>query len=193
MNCIDCNQLLINTYYKCTENDYRLEKTDGDLIYIKDTHNLDIDNEEVNTQELSVYCTQCEKVIDYPTTYDTINNNFKNGDLIIDKYHEYLDKNIIHQFTNINCLHCNTLLEKGYYTHTEMEQTEENLMKYSYPNNFINTIHIYNEETKNKIKDIDIDFLELEIPKTEIGKKIIYCPNCNFFITNRLDEIYKSD
>ena len=111
----------------------------------------------------------------------------------MEEYSGYLDKNIIHQFTNINCLHCNNILQTGYFTNTEMEQTEENLMKYSYPNNFINTIHIYNEETKNKIKDIDIDFLELEIPKTEIGKKIIYCPNCNFFITNRLDEIYKSD
>ena len=70
-----------------------------------------------------------------------------------------------------------------------MEQTEENLMKYSYPNNFINTIHIYNEETKNKIKDIDIDLPELEIPETEIGKKIIYSPNCNFFIMNNLKTI----
>ena len=32
MNCINCNQLLINTYYKCTENDYRLEDTSGNLM-----------------------------------------------------------------------------------------------------------------------------------------------------------------
>ena len=189
MNCIDCNQLLINTYYKCTENDFRLEKTDGDLIYIKDTHNLDIDNEEVNTQSLSIYCTQCAKVIDYPTTYDTVNNNFKNGDLIMEEYSGYLDKNIIHQFTNINCLHCNSILQTGYFTNTEMEQSEENLLRYSYPTDFKNTIHIYDEETNNKIKDIEINLIELRTPETEIGKKIIYCPNCNFFIMNNLKTI----
>ena len=189
MNCIDCNQLLINTYYKCTENDYRLEKTDGDLIYIKDTHNLDIDYEEVNTQSLSVYCTQCEKVIDYPTTYDTVNNNFKNGDLIMEEYSGYLDKNIIHQFTNINCLHCNSILQPGYFTNTEMEQSEENLLRYSYPTDFKNTIHVYDEETNNKIKDIEINLIELKTPETEIGRKIMYCPNCNHFIMNNLQTI----
>tara|TARA_B100000686_G_C16671409_1_gene906675 strand:+ start:204 stop:776 length:573 start_codon:yes stop_codon:yes gene_type:complete len=190
MNCLNCNNQLINTIYKCTENDFRLEKTNGDLIYIKGTHNLDIDNEEVNTQELTIYCTQCEKLIDYPTTYDTINNKFKNGDFIMEEYHGSL--NIIHQFTDINCSHCNNILKKGYFTNTEMEQNEENSLKYSYPSNFRNTIHIYDEETKNKIKDIEIALIELDMPETDIGKKIIYCPDCNYFIVNNLKQIYKS-
>ena len=193
MNCITCNELLINTYYKCTENDYRLEKTNGELIYIKGSHDLNEDDEEVNTQELSIYCERCKKIIDYPTDYDTINHNFKNGDLIIHNYYDYLNKNIIHQFTNITCKYCNkNTLQKGYFMNTEMIQSEENLLKYSYPNNFTNTIHIYNEETNNKIKDIEIDLIEINpIPETDIGKKILYCPHCNHFIMNSLQVIFK--
>ena len=70
-----------------------------------------------------------------------------------------------------------------------MEQSAENLLKYSYPSDFKNTIHIYDEVSKEKIKDIEINFLDLKIPETEIGKKIIYCPNCDFFITNNLKTI----
>ena len=192
MNCINCNQLLINTYYKCTENDYRLEDTSGNLIYIKDTHSLDIDDEEVNTNVKSVYCQTCKQIIDYPTIYDNEINNFKNGDLIVEEYYNHLNHNIIHQFTDITCKHCNTnILEKGYFTNTEMEQTEENLLKYAYPTDFTNTIHIYNEDSNTKIKDITIDLITLKIPSTGIGKKILYCQDCNYFIMNDLKEIYK--
>ena len=73
-----------------------------------------------------------------------------------------------------------------------MEQNEENILQYSYPNDFTNTIHIYNEDTNIKIKDITINLPEIPIPNTDIGRKILYCPQCNFFITNNLQEIYKS-
>ena len=94
----------------------------------------------------------------------------------------------------MTCKYCNTnILEKGYFTNTEMEQTEENLLKYAYPIDFTNTIHIYNEDTNTKIKDITIMLNEINsIPETDIGKKILYCPSCNFFIMNNLQEIYKS-
>ena len=73
-----------------------------------------------------------------------------------------------------------------------MEQTEENLLKYSYPNNFTNTIHIYDEETNNKIKDIEINLIEIDIPETDIGKKILYCQDCNHFIMNNLNIVFKN-
>jgi len=191
MSCDCCDCSLVNGYYKCSNNDYRVVDENEDLINIIEEHEIDDNDEEINTKEKIKYCNHCNKIFRYPDTYE--NNCFKCSDNIF-KYHDnHKNDNIIHTFNNIDCNYCNTLLEKGYYTNTEMEQTEENLMKYSYPNNFINTIHIYNEETKNKIKDIDIDLPELEIPETEIGKKIIYCPNCNFFITNKLIKIYKSD
>ena len=73
-----------------------------------------------------------------------------------------------------------------------MIQSEENLLQYSYPTDFTNTIHIYNEDTNTTIKDIIISLTEINpIPETDIGKKIIYCSNCNFFIMNDLKEIYK--
>jgi len=191
INCIDCNKELTNVYYKCTKDDYRYVDENNNLIYIKDTHNLDINNEEVNTEVKDIYCTTCNKPVYYPTNYE---NNFKNNDIIIKIFPHYKTKNIIHQFTNMTCKYCNTnILEKGYFTNTEMEQTEENLLKYAYPIDFTNTIHIYNEETNTKIKDITIMLNEINpIPETDIGKKILYCPSCNFFIMNNLQEIYKS-
>ena len=191
--CLTCNELLIDTYYKCTETDYRLEDTNNNCIFIKDTHNLDLDYEEVNTQSLCVYCKNCEEIIDYPTTYDPINHNFKNGDLVVNDYYKHLINNIIHQFTNITCKYCNTNnLQKGYFTNTEVEQTEGNKILYCYPEGIENLIHIYNEENNTKIKDITINLTEINpIPETDIGKKILYCPDCNFFIMNDLKEIYK--
>ena len=191
MSCNCCNCSLINGFYKCDINDYRIVDENDNLVKVILDHELSSDDEEINFKDKIKYCQTCNKIFRFPDTEE--NYIFKYGDNHFESFENNLNDNIIHQFTNINCLHCNNILQTGYFTNTEMEQTEENLMKYSYPNNFINTIHIYNEETKNKIKDIDIDLPELEIPETEIGKKIIYCPNCNFFITNRLDEIYKSD
>ena len=189
--CLTCNNSLIKGYYQCTESDYRVVDENYNLIYIKATHDLDKNYEEVNTESELVYCNTCNTIIDYPTTYDSTNNVFKNGESVVTEYYDYLNKNIIHQFTNINCKYCNNILEKGYFSNTETEQTEENLLRYSYPNDFPNTIHIYNESSNTKIKDIITNNYELQTPSTDIGKKLIYCPSCNFFITNKLQEIYK--
>lgn len=191
MTCLICETELSTVYYKCTETDYRLEDSNGELIYIKGTHNFDRDYDEVNTQCKYIYCSKCQKIIDYPTIYDSEINKFKTGDLIIDEYYNHLNLNIIHNFTNITCRYCNNnILKKGYFTHTELEQTDENKLLYCYPENIENLIHIYNEDTNNIIKDITINLLDYD-PKiiTDIGKKIIYCPDCNYFITNNLREI----
>ena len=191
MSCNCCNCSLINGFYKCDRNDYRIIDENDNLVKVILDHELSSDDEEINFKEKIKYCQTCNKIFRFPDTEE--NYIFKCGDNHFESFENNLNDNIIHQFTNINCLHCNNILQTGYFTNTEMEQTEENLLKYSYPTDFKNTIHIYDEVSKEKIKDIEIYFLDLKIPKTEIGKKIIYCPNCNFFITNRLDKIYKSD
>ena len=191
MSCNCCNCSLINGFYKCDINDYRIVDENDNLVKVILDHELSSDDEEINFKDKIKYCQTCNKIFRFPDTEE--NYIFKYGDNHFESFENNLNDNIIHQFTNINCLHCNNILQTGYFTNTEMEQTEENLLKYSYPTDFKNTIHIYDEVSKEKIKDIEIYFLDLKIPKTEIGKKIIYCPNCNFFITNRLDEIYKSD
>ena len=190
INCLDCNGSLINVFYKCTVEDYRYIDENDNLIHIKTTHNLDLEDEEVNTQVKDIYCKACNSPVYYPTCYK--DNNFCNNDFIIKEFFKYEIKNLIHQFTNINCSHCNNILKKGYFTNTEMEQNEENLLKYSYPTDFKNTIHVYDEETNEKIKDIEIDLIELDITETDIGKKIIYCPDCNYFIMNNLNILFKN-
>ena len=191
MSCNCCNCSLINGFYKCDINDYRIVDENDNLVKVILDHELSSDDEEINFKEKIKYCQTCNKIFRFPDTEE--NYIFKCGNNHFESFENNLNDNIIHQFTNINCLHCNNILQTGYFTNTEMEQTEENLLKYSYPTDFKNTIHIYDEVSKEKIKDIEIYFLDLKIPKTEIGKKIIYCPNCNFFITNRLDKVYKSD
>ena len=189
MSCNCCNCSLINGFYKCDINDYRIVDESDNLVKKIVEHEFHEDDEEVNSKEKIKYCKTCNKIFRFPDTEE--NCIFKCGDNQFESFENNLNDNIIHQFTNITCKYCNTnILEKGYFMNTEMIQSEENLLKYSYPNNFTNTIHIYNEDKNTKIKDITIYLIEINpIPETDIGKKILYCPNCNFFITNNLQEI----
>ena len=191
MSCNCCNCSLINGFYKCDINDYRIVDENDNLVKIISDHELPSDDEEINFKEKIKYCQTCNKIFRFPDTEE--NYIFKCGDNHFESFDNNENDNIIHQFTNITCKYCNTdTLQKGYFTNTEMIQSEENLLKYSYPNNFTNTIHIYNEDTNTKIKDIMIDLIEINpIPETDIGKKILYCQDCNFFIMNDLKEIYK--
>ena len=192
MSCNCCNCSLINGFYKCDINDYRIVDESDNLVKKIVEHEFHEDDEEVNSKEKIKYCKTCNKIFRFPDTEE--NYIFKCGHNQFESFENNLNDNIIHQFTNMTCKYCNTnILEKGYFTNTEMEQTEENLLKYAYPIDFTNTIHIYNEDTNTKIKDITIMLNEINpIPETDIGKKILYCPSCNFFIMNNLQEIYKS-
>lgn len=192
MSCNCCNCSLINGFYKCDINDYRIVDESDNLVKKIVEHEFHEDDEEVNSKEKIKYCKTCNKIFRFPDTEE--NYIFKCGDNQFESFENNLNDNIIYQFTNMTCKYCNTnILEKGYFTNTEMEQTEENLLKYAYPIDFTNTIHIYNEDTNTKIKDITIMLNEINpIPETDIGKKILYCPSCNFFIMNNLQEIYKS-
>ena len=191
MSCNCCNCSLINGFYKCDINDYRIVDENDNLVEIISQHEITEDDEEINTKEKIKYCKTCNKVFRFPDKEE--NYIFKCGDNQFESFDNSDNDNIIHQFTNITCKYCNTnILQKGYFTNTEMIQSEENLLKYSYPTDFENTIHIHNEDTNTKIKDIIIDLIELyPIPNTDIGKKIIYCTDCNYFIANNLKEIYK--
>ena len=188
-NCCDC--LLINGFYKCNINDYRIVDENDNLINIISEHEISENNEEINTKEKIKFCQTCNKIFRFPDKEE--NYIFKCGDNHLESFENNLNDNIIHQFTNITCRYCNTnILQKGYFTNTEMEQTEENLLQYSYPNNFTNIIHIYNENTNDKIKDIIINLIDINpIPNTDIGNKILYCNECNHFIMNNLKQIYK--
>lgn len=192
MSCNCCNCSLINGFYKCDINDYRIVDENDNLVKVILDHELNEDDEEVNIKEKIKYCITCNKCFRFPDNQE--NYIFKCGDNQFESFDNSDNDNIIHQFTDITCKYCNTnILQKGYFTNTEMEQTEENLLQYSYPNNFTNTIHIYNEDTNTKIKDIIINLEEINpIPETDIGKKILYCPSCNFFIMNNLQQIYSA-
>ncbi len=191
MSCNCCNCSLINGFYKCNINDYRIVDENDNLVKIILDHELPSDDEEINFKEKIKYCQTCNKIFRFPDTEE--NYIFKCGDNYFEIFENNLNDNIIHQFTNITCKYCNTnILQKGYFTNTEMEQTEENLLQYSYPTDFTNTIHIYNENSNNKIKDIIINLIDINpIPNTDTGKKILYCQDCNHFIMNNLQQIYK--
>jgi hypothetical protein len=190
MSCNCCNCSLINGFYKCDINDYRIVDENDNLVNVIIEHELSQDDEEVDSKEKIKYCKSCNKIFRFPDIEE--NYVFKCGGNHFKSFENNLNDNIIHQFTNITCKYCNTnFLQKGYLNNTEMMQSEENLLKYSYPTDFTNIIHIYDEDTNNKIKDITINLIELKIPTTDIGKKIIYCSDCNFFITNNLKEFYK--
>jgi len=186
--CVNCDGELSKVYYKCTDTDFRYVFENDELLYIKSEHDIKEDDIERETNIMNMYCKCCSKFLNYPVKYDE--NKFKNGDTIITFYKDHLTKNIIHQFTDITCKHCNrNTLQKGYFTNTEMIKSDENLLQYSYPIDFTNTIHIYDKDNI-KYKDITISLTDLDIPETDIGKKIIYCPNCDYFITNNLKEIH---
>lgn len=171
ITCIDCDSELIDVFYKCTTEDYRYIDTNNNLIHIKTEHDMN-DSEEINTQVKDIYCITCNKPVYYPTQYE--NNQFKNNDIIMTFFPHSNTKNLIHKFTTINCRYCNNNLQKGYFT----------------INN--NKIHIYNEETNEKIKEINIIETDItSISDTDIGKKILYCNDCNYFIMNNLSEFYK--
>ena len=191
MSCNCCNCSLINGFYKCNINDYRIVDENDNLVKIISDHELPSDDEEINFKEKIKYCQTCNKIFRFPDTEE--NYIFKCDDNYFQIFENNLNDNIIHQFTNITCKYCNTnILQKGYFTNTEMELTEENLLQYSYPTDFTNTIHIYNENSNNKIKDIIINLIDINpIPNTDTGKKILYCQDCNHFIMNNLQQIYK--
>ncbi len=178
MRCLTCNTDLIDIHYRDTNNSYILEKDNSEIMFSCDKS---ISDNSSNTYKY-LYCEDCKKIIDYLSVRDDT--------LILEEhYNNHLDYNIIHNFTNTTCRYCSNILHKGYFTNTISDDVDPLL--YCYPEGYKNTIHIYNEDTDEKIKDIEIDLVDSYISEKEIDKKIIYCTDCNYFIANNLKEIYK--
>ncbi len=178
MRCLTCNTDLIDIHYRDINNSYVLEKDNNIVMFSCDKS---ISDNNSNTYKY-LYCEDCKKITDYSSVGDIT--------LILEEhYNNHLDYNIIHKFTNTPCRYCSNILQKGYFTNTISDDVDTLL--YCYPEGYKNNIHIYNEDTGEKIKDIEIDLVESYISEKEIDKKIIYCTDCNYFIANNLKEIYK--
>lgn len=178
MRCLTCNTDLIDIHYRDTNNSYILEKDNSEIMFSCDKS---ISDNNSNTYKY-LYCEECEKITDYLSVRDITLT-------LEEHYNNHLDYNIIHKFTNTPCRYCSNILQKGYFTNTISDDVDTLL--YCYPEGYKNTIHIYNENTDEKIKDIEIDVVDSYISEKEIDKKILYCTDCNYFIANNLKEIYK--
>ena len=214
--CEDCNNSLCNAKYVCSENDYRvLDETDN-LLQIVSEHDMEGNDEEIGDYNYIQFCGNCLCCYDYPYSYDNNDHVFKTkkGDSI-DYYSNFRGNNIIHNFTAVQCEHCSGIMNKGYFTMKIIEETEENLKKYSMPNDFIQELKIYNEnqefvqsfepndyneyvELHTGIDQRNVDAIlppsiALSTPPTALGieksRKILYCSNCRFIILNNLKKI----
>lgn len=194
--CENCNTSLTdNCIYICTDTDYRINDDNNNLVKILSTHNFNSDDEEIGNFDYVKFCSMCDCYYRYPYSYDSTNNVFKtrNNDNII-YYDNFLKDNVIHNFSNITCKYCNNTLQQGNFTMQIISETTENFNNFCWPIDFIQNVNIYNESSSSLIKTITPssynDYVNLQKFTTSIGKKIIYCSSCNFFISNSLEEFY---
>ena len=190
--CEECNCPLRVAKYVCSENDYRVLDESDNLIRIVSQHDMNANDEEVGDFNYIEFCSGCSRCHDYPYTYDNNDHIFKTkkGNTI-DYYSNFKGNNIIHGFT-VQCEHCSGTMNKGYFTMEIIEETEENLKKYSMPNDFIQELKIYNEnqELVQSFVPNDYDeYVELQELSTEKSRKILYCSTCKFIILNNLKKI----
>ena len=191
--CENCNSSLCNGKYICSENDYRVLDESDNLLKIIVEHDMDNNEDEVGDYNYIQFCTSCSCRYDYPYLYDNNDHVFKTKkDYTIDYYGNFKGNNIIHDFTTVQCEHCSGAMNKGYFTMEVIEETEENLQKYSMPNDFIQELKIYNEnqELVQSFEPNDYnEYVELQVFSTEKSRKILYCSNCRFIILNNLKKI----
>jgi hypothetical protein len=162
----------IEGYYKCSSEYYEITDLNKNSIKTLTLHSIPSTDSEINYKERIKYCSGCYNYIDVPTVYDSSVNKFKtSNDKIYECYPNFLEDNIIYNFTNIPCEHCSDIFKKAYYT---IEDT---------------SIKIY-DENNNLLKINDLitnDFQEFILNfTTDISKKILYCERCNFIIFNNL-------
>ena len=198
--CLHCNNNINkNCKYTCTDNDYRITDMSDSLINILSEHKAeDIPEEEKTNSDYVKYCSQCNFYYNYALNYSSDTNLFYTwNNTNINANENFLNDNIIHSFDNILCKYCkNNTLQKGYFEMEIVEETPENFINYSWANDFLKDINIFNESSSSLIKTITPsnynDYVNLQKFTTSIGKKIIYCTDCNFFISNILEEFYFS-
>ena len=192
-NCVNCNCSIQLCKYKCSGSGYNIYENN---IFIKKQYDCDIDTSdpEIDTESNIEYCSMCNINIEYPDSYDNNNHIFTNNGDNMYYYENFLKRNIIHNFENIQCEHCSNILEKGTFTIEIIEETEENMDNLSMPNDFIKDIHIYNQggELVKTIEPNDYqEYKELHDYTSNDSKNLLYCNDCNFCILNSLKKIYR--
>mgnify|MGYP005722880077 CR=1 FL=1 len=63
-NCSNCS--LINVFYKCDINDYRIVDENDNLVKVISDHEITEDDEEINIKEKIKYCQTCNKIFRFP-------------------------------------------------------------------------------------------------------------------------------
>ena len=192
-NCVNCNCSIQLCKYKCDASGYNIYENN---IFIKKQYDCDIDtsDSEIDTESNIEYCSMCNINIEYPDSYDNNNHVFTNNGDNMYYYENFLKRNIIHNFENIQCEHCSNILEKGTFTIEIIEETGENMNNLSIPNDFIKDIHIYNQggELVKTIEPNDYqEYKELHNYTSNDSKNLLYCNDCNFCILNSLKKIYR--
>lgn len=192
-NCVNCNCSIQLCKYKCDASGYNIYENN---IFIKKQYDCDIDtsDSEIDTESNIEYCSMCNINIEYPDSYDNNNHVFTNNGDNMYYYENFLKRNIIHNFENIQCEHCSNILEKGTFTIEIIEETGENMDNLSIPNDFIKDIHIYNQggELVKTIEPNDYqEYKELHNYTSNDSKNLLYCNDCNFCILNSLKKIYR--
>lgn len=191
-NCANCNCNIQLCKYKCETSGYNIY--DENDTFIKKQYDCDIESTDIEINHTSniEYCPMCNINIEFPDTYDNINHVFINNNQIIYHYENYLRRNIIHNFTNVQCENCSASMNKGTFTIEIIEETEENLKNLSMPNDFIKNIIVY-DNNNNLIYSIEPsdynEYKELIQFNTDISKNLLYCSHCNNIILNNLKKI----
>lgn len=190
-NCVNCSCVTSLYKYKCETSGYNIYDDEEFIRKLYDS-NINEDNNELNTESNIEYCSMCNSYTEFPDNYDNINKVFTNYNNNIYGYTNYLKRNIIHNFNNIQCDNCSNIMNKGKFTIEIVEETQENLNNLSIPNDFVKDIMVY-DINNNFIYSIEPpeydDYKELITFNTDISKNLLYCPNCSFIILNNLKKI----
>ena len=117
---------------------------------------------------------------------------FKNNEKNMYYYENFLKRNIIHNFLDIQCENCSGSMNNGIFTIEVVEESHDNLNNLSMTNNFIKKIMVYDNSNKliYSIEPSDYnEYKELIEFNTDVSKNLLYCSNCNHIILNNLKKI----
>ena len=159
-------------YYKCSLECYEITDLNDNSIKTLILHDIISTDDEINQKTRIKYCDSCFDFINIPVVYDNTIDKFKTDDSeIIEYYDNFLEDNIIYDFTSLPCEHCSDILKKAYFLIDN------------------NTKKIYDENDNllkiNELNEAHIDGILLKTT-SDISKKILYCESCNFIIFNNL-------
>jgi len=191
-NCIncDCNNQLCK--YKCETSGYNIYTETDDFIKKEYVCDIDASDIEINDTSYIEYCQMCNVIVEYPNSYDNKTHVFKNNEKNMYYYENFLKRNIIHNFLDIQCENCSGSMNNGIFTIEVVEESHDNLNNLSMPNDFIKNIMVY-DNSNNLIYSIEPsdynEYKELIEFNTDVSKNLLYCSNCNHIILNNLKKI----